>query len=96
MYARIITAKVKPEKLNEFPAAFSELALPDTTQEPGFKGIYLMKNSSQNRIIGVVLWETEADALASVESFQSRRMPQLTPYLADLPTAETLEVVLRA
>jgi heme-degrading monooxygenase HmoA len=96
MYARIITVTVKPEKLNEFPAAFSELALPDASQEPGFRGMYMLKDPSQNRIIGVVLWETEADAIASIEGFQQRRMPKMMPYLAGPPTAETLEVVLRA
>ena len=96
MYARLITASVKPEKLNDFPAAFSELVLPDASQEPGFKGMYMLKDPAQNRIIGVVLWETEADALASIEGFQHRRMPTLMPYLAGQPTAETLEVVLRA
>jgi heme-degrading monooxygenase HmoA len=96
MYARIITANVKPEKLNDFPAAFSELALPDASQEPGFKGMYMLKDPTQNRIIGVVLWETEADAIASIEGFQQRRMPKLMPYLAGVPTAETMEVVLRA
>ena len=96
MYARLITANVKPEKLNEFASAFSELALPDASQERGFKGIYMLKDSTQNRIIGVVLWETEADAVASIEGFQQRRMPKLMPYLAGAPTAETLEVVLRA
>ena len=96
MYARLITANVKPDKLNDFPAAFSEFALPDASQEPGFKGLYMLKDTAQNRIIGVVLWETEADAVASIEGFQQRRMPKLMPYLSGPPSAETLEVVLRA
>lgn len=96
MYARLITANVKPDKLNEFPAAFSELVLPDASQEPGFKGMYMLKDPAQSRIIGVVLWETEADAIASIEGFQQRRMPKLMPFLAGPPSAETLEVVIRA
>lgn len=96
MYARLITVNIKPDKLNEFPVAFSELALPDASQEPGFKGIYMLKDPAQNRIVGVVLWETEADAIASIEGFQHRRMPKLMHYFAGQPTAETLEVVLRA
>lgn len=96
MYARIITANIKPDKLNEFPDAFSELVLPDASQEPGFKGMYMLKDPAQNRIIGVVLWETEADAIASINGYQQRRMPALMPYLAGSPVAETLEVVLRA
>ena len=96
MYARVITANVKPDKLNEFSAAFNELVLPDASQERGFKGIYMLQDTTQSRIVGVVLWETEADAQASIEGFQKRRLPKLAPYLAGQPTAETLEVILRA
>lgn len=96
MYARMITANVQPDKLNEFPTAFSELVLPDASQEPGFKGIYMMKAAQQNQIVALVLWETEADARASIDGFQSRRLPKLIPYLTSQPTTETLEVVLRA
>jgi heme-degrading monooxygenase HmoA len=96
MYARIITANVQPGKLDEFPKAFSELVLPDASRERGFKGIYVMRDSAQNKITAVVLWETEADAQASIEGFQQRRLPMMADYLASRPTAETLEVVLRA
>lgn len=96
MYARLITANVQPGKLNEFSTAFSELVLPDASQERGFKGLYMLKDAEQNQLITVVLWETETDAQASIEGFQQRRLPKLTPFLAGLPTAETLEVVLRA
>lgn len=96
MFVRLITVDVKPEKLDEFPQAFSELVLPDASQEPGFKGIYMLKDPRHSRIIGLVLWDTEADAQASVTGFQQRRLPKLAGYLAGQPTAETLEVVLRA
>ena len=56
----------------------------------------MMKDAAHSRIIGVVLWETEADAQASIEGFQRRRLPKMAPYLAGQPTAETLEVILRA
>ena len=96
MYARIITANVKPDKLNEFSTAFNELVLPDASQERGFKGMYMLKDAARSRIVGVVLWETEADAQASIEGFQQRRFPKMAPYLTGQPTAETLEVILRA
>ncbi len=96
MYARIITANIQPEKSNEFPNAFSEMLLPDISQERGFKGIYVMRDATQNKITALVLWETEADAQASIEGFQRRRLPKMASFLAGQPTAETLEVVLRA
>lgn len=96
MYARIITAHVQPDKSNEFPNAFSEMLLPDISQERGFKGIYVMRDATQNKITALVLWETEADAIASIEGFQHRRLPKLASFLASQPIAETVEVVVRA
>jgi heme-degrading monooxygenase HmoA len=96
MYARLITANVQPDKLDDFPKAFSELVLPDASQEHGFKGLYMLKDTARSQIIGVVLWETEADAQASIGGFQQRRLPKMLPYLTAQPAAETLEVVLRA
>lgn len=95
MYTRLITAQVQPGKLAEFVKAFNEQVLPDAQQEPGFKGMYVLNDAANNRIVGVVLWETEAAAQASIEGFQRRRFPKVAPYLAGQPTAETLEVVLQ-
>ncbi len=96
MYARLITANVQPDKFDDFPKAFSELVLPDASQERGFKGLYMLKDAAHSRILGVVLWETEADAQASIAGFQQRRLPKLASFLAGPPSAETMEVVLRA
>jgi len=92
----MITVNVQPDKLAEFPKAFNEFVLPDASQEHGFKGLYVLRDSTQSKITAVVLWETEADAQASIDGFQRRRMPKMAPFLASQPTGETLEVVLRA
>jgi heme-degrading monooxygenase HmoA len=96
MYARIITVNVQPDKLSEFPKAFNEFVLPDASQENGFKGLYVLRDSAQSKITAIVLWETEADAQASIEGFQRRRLPKMAHLLSGQPTAETFEVVLRA
>ena len=96
MYARMITANVQPNMLEEFPKALSELILPDATQEKGFKGIYILRDTVQSKITAIVLWETESDAQASMEGFQYRRLPMIAHFLVNPPIAETLEVILRA
>jgi len=96
MYARLFTVNVQPDKLNEFPNAFSEMILPDICQEQGFKGIYVMQEAVQSKITALVLWETEADALASINGYLRQRLPKMADFLAGPPITETLEVVLRA
>lgn len=54
------------------------------------------QGSAKNRIVGMVFWKTEADAIASIEGFLHRRRPKLMHCIVGQPTAETLEVVLRA
>jgi heme-degrading monooxygenase HmoA len=95
MYTRLINAQVQPGKMDDFVQTFREQVLPDAQQEPGFKGIVMLKDAANNRVIAVVLWETEVDAQASIEGFQVRRFPKVAPYLAGKPTTETLEVILQ-
>jgi heme-degrading monooxygenase HmoA len=96
MYARIVTAHVQPDKLDKFPSAFGEHVLPSLSQERGFKGIYVMKDHAQNKVVALVLWETEADASASEANYLRERLPKMAPLLVSPPTFETLEVLLRA
>lgn len=96
MYARLVTANVQPDKLDEFPSAFGEHVLPGISQERGFKGIYVLRDAAQHKVVALVLWETEADALASIEGYMRERLPKMAPYLVSQPTAETLELILRA
>jgi hypothetical protein len=95
MYARLITVDVLPDKLPDFPQAFHERLLPEISQETGFKGLYLMQTPGQGQIRALVLWESEADALASVDGMR-RRLPKMADMLVKPPEAETLEVILRA
>jgi len=96
MYARLITALIQPTKLEEFATAFSQVILPAISREHGFKSIYVMKDAAQNKITALVMWETESDAQTSIERDLSQHLPQVANFLASQPSAETLEVILRA
>jgi heme-degrading monooxygenase HmoA len=96
MYARLITAHIQPTQLEEFAMAFSQVILPAISREHGFKSIYVMKDAAQNKITALVLWETESDAQTSIEGYLSQHLPKGAHFLASHPSAETLEVILRA
>jgi hypothetical protein len=86
----------RSDYMDDFPNAFGELILPDISREPGFKGIYLLKDAAGARIIALVLWQSEAGAQASIDGYLRQRLPKMASFLVSQPTAETLEVVLRA
>jgi heme-degrading monooxygenase HmoA len=96
MYARLITAHIQPTKLEEFASRFSQVILPAISREHGFKSIYVMKDAAQHKITALVMWENESDAQASIEGYLSQRLPQVANLLVSQPSAETLEVILRA
>ena len=96
MYARLITVQVQPERMEAFPAAFHERVLGGILRETGFKGIYLLQAKAAHKVTAMVLWETEADAQASLAGLLQQRLPLLTDLLAGPPAGETLEVILRA
>ena len=96
MYARLITVHIQPTKLEEFATTFSKEILPAISREHGFKSIYVMKDAAQNKITALVVWETESDAQASIEGYLSQRLPKVANVLVSQPSAETLEVILRA
>jgi len=95
MYARLITVNIQPDKVSDFPQAFNERLLPEISQESGFKGLYLMQAPAPGQIRALVLWESEADALRSVDGLR-QRLPKMADLLVKPPEAETLEVILRA
>jgi heme-degrading monooxygenase HmoA len=96
MYARLFSAHVRPDRLQEFPDVFGEMILPDISREPGFKGIYVLRDAAANKIVALVLWESEADAQASVTGYLRQRRPKMAELMAGEPEVETMEVVLRA
>ena len=96
MYARLITVHIQPTKLEEFATTFSTDILPAISREHGFKSIYVMKDATQNKITALVVWETESNAHTSIEEYLSQRLPKVAHFLASQPSAETLEVILRA
>jgi len=96
MYARLITAHVQPTQLEECATAWSEVIVPALSRKQGFKSIYVMKDAAQHKITALILWETEAEAQATIEGYLSQRLPKGAHVLASQPSAETLEVILRA
>jgi hypothetical protein len=66
MYARIITVRVAPERLDEAIQLWHAAVAPSVRQQPGFRNARFFVERATGRITSMGLWATEADLLASV------------------------------
>lgn len=91
MYARLITFQVLPGKLNKLLHLYKETLRPILEQHAGFKDIFLLNNSTINKVISVTLWRTQADMEAFDVHCQSLSA-KFIPFLQMVPEVEIFEV----
>jgi heme-degrading monooxygenase HmoA len=89
MFARVITAQAGPQGFDSFLDVARE-QLPCASQQPGFRGFYLLTNAETGKVITISLWETREQMPAGIRD-QALPATGLTP-----PHLETYEVTLRA
>ncbi len=89
MFARVITAQAGPQGFDSFIGLARE-QLPGASQQPGFKGFYLLTNAETGKVITISLWETREQMPAGIRD-QALPATGLTP-----PQLETYEVTVHA
>jgi len=92
MFARVITAEAGPQGLDAFIGLARE-QLPGASQQPGFKGFYLLTNAETGKVITISLWETR-EQMQAVSGGGIRDEGLATTGLTP-PHLETYEVTLR-
>ncbi len=65
MFARRISAAVRPGGLEELISFVEEVGATEVTQQPGFMGGVLMSNSNADEVVALTFWETEAEMAAT-------------------------------
>jgi heme-degrading monooxygenase HmoA len=76
MFARVRITTGVPEKVDDGIRHFRETVVSGYKNVAGFKGAYLLVNRQNGRIMGITLWDTEADMRATtacVRTAASRR-----------------------
>ena len=92
-HARVLTATVHPGKTDEGVQIVRDSVLPVTRQQPGFKGELLLTDHSQNKVIAITLWETEADLLTGETSgYLQEQLGKVAHLLATQAVREAYEV----
>lgn len=67
MYARMVMGLIPSEKLDQAVQLWRETVLPSAQMQKGFRGVRLLVDRQNGKIVTMGLWETEADFLATVE-----------------------------
>ena len=94
MHARVTMASVQPERFDEAVAAVKETFQPAARKQPGFRAFMLLADPAARQLIGITLWETEADMAASAGSggYYRDRMEDFAGLLVAPATTTTHEV----
>ncbi|HEX7101505.1 MAG TPA: hypothetical protein VF201_02565 [Nitrolancea sp.] len=91
-FARMVTAQLKPAKIDEGVRVLNEQIAPNLKKQPGFQNWELMVNRSTGKMASVSHFATEADAQAGGPSGLTEREAMVKPYLDGPSHLEIYEV----
>ena len=66
MYARVLTATVQPDRVEELVRALQEVMQSTIKSRQGFKQAFVLTDPSANKVMSITMWETQADRDAHV------------------------------
>lgn len=97
MYARTTIAEVQPERFEDAVATVREAFAPAARERPGYAGFLLLTNRDQNQLIGISLWNSEADLQNSggASGYYEQRMQDFADFVARPASTTTHEVVIQ-
>ena len=96
MFARVTTLQVPSDRIEASARFGREQALPAMQGRPGFKGMYYLIDREHGRGLGITLWETEEDLLATEEQARQLRATAVERGASAPPTAQVYEVSFQA
>jgi heme-degrading monooxygenase HmoA len=91
MYARVVTATIAPDRLEEFARVWRETVPPSARQQKGFKSARLLVERGSGRVLSVGLWETEADLQGSI-AWNLSQVARFAGFFPSQPQVELYEV----
>ncbi len=87
--------QVQPDKVDEVIKITHDVVRPQTKQQPGYKGTWVLIDRATGKVMGFTLWQTEADMKAAEQNMPARE--QIAKYMhlhysRTLPAQEVFEV----
>ena len=74
MHAAVNRISFQAEGTERGLTIWREQILPRLRQQPGFRGVILMRDSSRNRGMGITLWDSEADFQTAFQQPEAQEM----------------------
>ena len=96
MFARVTTVQAPPDRIGESVRVAREQVFPAMLGRPGFKAMYYLIDREHGRGLGITLWETEEDLLATEEQARQLRATAVEHGASAPPTAQVYEVSFQA
>jgi len=95
MFARVRTTGGVPEKVDDGIRHFRENVVASYQNVAGFKGAYMLVNRQSGKIVGITLWDTEANMQATGRKSAQLRAAGSQVVSGTTPEPEEYEVVVQ-
>jgi heme-degrading monooxygenase HmoA len=95
MFARVRTTSGVPEKVDDGIRHFQENVVASYKGVAGFKGAYMLVNRRTGKIVGITLWDTEANMQATGRTSEQLRAAGSQVVSGTTPAPEEYEVVVQ-
>ena len=97
MYARVFSAQLQADKLDEATRLVQESIVPVARQQQGFKDLLWLIDRHAGKGMIISLWESEADRSASeTNGFLREQLAKLATVVVGQPTTERFEATSQA
>jgi quinol monooxygenase YgiN len=83
MYARVVTAQISPDQVDEAIRLWQEFVAPSVKQQPGFNSARLLVERKTGKVRSMGLWQTEADLLWIRPDDRLHIWEEIVPHLFD-------------
>lgn len=93
MHARVRVTSGAPDKLDDGIRHFQENVVAGYKKSAGFKGAYLLVNRQTGKIVGITLWDTEANMHETAAASERLRAAGTQVVGGTTPPPEEFEVV---
>lgn len=89
MHSRMATLYPRSGNFDHVLRLLRDTVTPAAQKEPGFSGMLVMHNRQAGKVVGITLWESEDDMLASEASeYLQDQVSRLITYLRRPPEFE--------
>jgi heme-degrading monooxygenase HmoA len=94
MFARLLIAQFKVDKLDEAAKVFEEGVVPGAKSQKGYHRMYMLADRKTGKAISISLWDSEENATAYLQSsYYQAQVAKVKDFFLAPPVTEGYEVI---